>query len=75
MGRMVDGMHDHRSIQYGPTLYRLYGQGLLTLLSQAFALGIACRFALHAKPESHGIYIAEYFFVVLSVRRAFQPFL
>jgi len=30
------------------------------------ALGIACRFGLHVKPDSEGIYIAEYFFVTLS---------
>ncbi|KAI9448037.1 RTA1-like protein [Lactarius indigo] len=31
-----------------------------------FALGIACRFGLHVKPDSKGIYIAEYLFVILS---------
>jgi len=31
-----------------------------------FALGIACRFGLHVKPDSRGIYITEYFFVMLS---------
>lgn len=32
----------------------------------AFALGIATRFGLHTMPESKGIYIVEYLFVVLS---------
>ncbi|EIN10469.1 RTA1-like protein [Punctularia strigosozonata HHB-11173 SS5] len=31
-----------------------------------FAVGLACRFGLHEHPESKGIYIAEYLFVVLS---------
>ncbi|KAF8261380.1 RTA1 like protein-domain-containing protein, partial [Lactarius quietus] len=31
-----------------------------------FALGIACRFGLHVKPDSRRIYIAESFFVILS---------
>ena len=34
----------------------------------AFALGIGMRFGLHSHPDSKGIYIAEYLFVVLSVR-------
>lgn len=33
----------------------------------AFAIGIGTRFGLHAHPESKGIYIVEYLFVVLSV--------
>ena len=41
---------------------------------QAFALGIACRFALHVKPDSRGIYIAEDFFVILSVSLLFEHF-
>jgi hypothetical protein len=40
----------------------------------AFALGIACRFALHVKPDSRGIYIAEDFFVLLSVSPFFGLF-
>jgi hypothetical protein len=36
--------------------------------SLAFALGIATRFGLHSHPESKGLYIVEYLFVVLSVR-------
>lgn len=35
-------------------------------VSAAFAVGLALRFGLHANPESKGIYIAEYLFVVLS---------
>ncbi|KZV81920.1 RTA1-like protein [Exidia glandulosa HHB12029] len=31
-----------------------------------FALGLALRFGLHSQPRSHGLYIAEYLFVVLS---------
>jgi len=31
-----------------------------------FAIGFACRFVLHVKPDSRGIYIAEDFFVILS---------
>lgn len=37
---------------------------VLTFL--AFATGLGLRFGLHAQPESKGIYIAEYLFVVLS---------
>lgn len=33
----------------------------------AFALGLGFRFGLHSQPESKGLYIAEYLFVVLSV--------
>ena len=32
-----------------------------------FALGISIRFALHLHPDSQGLYIVEYLFVVLSV--------
>ena len=32
-----------------------------------FALGISIRFGLHLHPDSQGLYIAEYLFVVLSV--------
>jgi hypothetical protein len=37
------------------------------LIVPAFALGVALRFGLHSHPESKGIYIVEYLFVVLSV--------
>ncbi len=40
----------------------------------AFALGIAFRFGLHVKPDSKGIYIAEYLFVILSVSPLFGHF-
>lgn len=33
----------------------------------AYAIGFGCRFGLHYHPDSEGIYIAEYLFVVLSV--------
>jgi hypothetical protein len=36
----------------------------------AFTLGLATRFGLHKNPQSHGLYIVEYLFVVLSVRLA-----
>lgn len=32
-----------------------------------FALGISIRFGLHLHPDSQGLYIVEYLFVVLSV--------
>ncbi|KAI0254690.1 RTA1 like protein-domain-containing protein [Lactifluus subvellereus] len=38
----------------------------MTIGAYTFALGIACRFALHVKPESKGIYIVEYLFVILA---------
>ncbi|KZV89897.1 hypothetical protein EXIGLDRAFT_136670 [Exidia glandulosa HHB12029] len=31
-----------------------------------FALGLALRFGIHSQPRSHGLYIAEYPFIVLS---------
>ena len=33
-----------------------------------FALGLSIRFGLHLHPQSKGLYIIEYLFVVLSVR-------
>jgi hypothetical protein len=33
----------------------------------AYAIGFGCRFGLHYHPDSEGIYIAEYLFIVLSV--------
>lgn len=33
-----------------------------------FALGLSIRFGLHVHPQSKGLYIIEYLFVVLSVR-------
>ena len=33
----------------------------------AYAVGFGCRFGLHYYPDSEGIYIAEYLFIVLSV--------
>ena len=33
----------------------------------AFSVGLGLRYGLHAHPESKGIYIAEYLFIVLSV--------
>lgn len=47
----------------------LHRQLYIKLIScvEAFALGFACRFGLHVKPDSRGIYIAEDFFVILSV--------
>lgn len=39
----------------------------LALSLAAFAFGIGTRFGLHVHPESKGIYIVEYLFVVLSV--------
>lgn len=37
----------------------------MTIGAYTFALGIACRFGLHVKPDSKGIYIAENLFVIL----------
>ena len=37
------------------------------LVLLAFSLGIGTRFGLHSNPDSQGIYIVEYLFVVLSV--------
>jgi hypothetical protein len=38
-----------------------------SLIRIAFAFGIGTRFGLHIHPESKGLYIVEYLFVVLSV--------
>jgi hypothetical protein len=38
----------------------------MTIGAYTFALGIALRFGLHEQPQSRGLYIAEYLFVVLS---------
>ncbi|KAF9485300.1 RTA1-like protein [Pholiota conissans] len=38
----------------------------MTIGAYFFALGIATRFGLHSNPQSKGIYIVEYLFVVLS---------
>ncbi|KAK0206445.1 RTA1-domain-containing protein [Desarmillaria ectypa] len=38
----------------------------MTIGAYTFAFGIGTRFGLHAHPESKGIYIVEYLFVVLS---------
>ncbi|KAH8091067.1 RTA1-like protein [Cristinia sonorae] len=38
----------------------------MTIACYTFAVGLGLRFGLHAQPESKGIYIAEYLFVVLS---------
>ncbi|KAH9977784.1 RTA1-like protein [Lactifluus volemus] len=38
----------------------------MTIGAYTFALGIAFRFAMHIKPDSQGIYIVEYLFVILS---------
>jgi hypothetical protein len=38
----------------------------MTIGAYCFAVGIGSRFGLHAMPDSKGIYIAEYLFVVLS---------
>ncbi|KAK0191057.1 RTA1-like protein [Armillaria mellea] len=39
---------------------------LMTIGAYTFAFGIGTRFGLHAHPESKGIYVVEYLFVVLS---------
>ena len=33
----------------------------------AYTIGFGCRFGFHYHPDSEGIYIAEYLFIVLSV--------
>jgi hypothetical protein len=38
----------------------------MTIGLYCFAIGIGCRFGLHYQPQSKGIYIVEYLFVVLS---------
>jgi len=38
----------------------------MTIGAYCFAAGFGCRFGLHSHPESKGIYIAEYLFIVLS---------
>ncbi|KAI0268259.1 RTA1 like protein-domain-containing protein [Gloeopeniophorella convolvens] len=38
----------------------------MTIGAYTFALGIGCRFGLHVQPESQGIYIVEYLFIILS---------
>ncbi|TCD68518.1 hypothetical protein EIP91_010574 [Steccherinum ochraceum] len=49
-------------------LWRKGGRFMLSMIiaCYTFAIGLALRFGLHAQPESKGIYIAEYLFVVLS---------
>ena len=39
----------------------------ITYIFPVFALGISIRFGLHLHPDSQGLYIVEYLFVVLSV--------
>lgn len=51
-------------IQYAPSLSQ-YHFPLISPFT-AFCVGLGLRFGLHAQPESKGIYIAEYLFVVLS---------
>lgn len=48
--------------------WRIGGKFMLAMVVAAytFSVGIGLRFGLHAQPESKGIYIAEYLFVVLS---------
>ncbi|EJD44764.1 RTA1-domain-containing protein [Auricularia subglabra TFB-10046 SS5] len=38
----------------------------MTIGCFTFAIGLATRYGLHAQPRNHGIYIAQYLFVVLS---------
>jgi preprotein translocase subunit SecG len=38
----------------------------MTIGAFTFTLGLATRFGLHKNPQSHGLYIVEYLFVVLS---------
>ena len=40
----------------------------------AYAIGFGCWFGLHYHPDSEGIYIAEYMFIVLSVCPFMPPF-
>ncbi|KAL0949497.1 hypothetical protein HGRIS_009551 [Hohenbuehelia grisea] len=49
-------------------VYKDGGKYMLSLVigCYTFALGLAFRFGLHVQPRSHGIYIAQYLFVVLS---------
>ena len=70
MGSVVDALPGHRRIQYISSLASEHRQWGITRLTfhPAFALGIGMRFGLHSHPDSKGIYIAEYLFVVLSVR-------
>lgn len=44
-------------------LYRIVGLAYIPV----FALGISIRFGLHLHPDSLGLYIVEYLFVVLTV--------
>lgn len=71
MGCMVDGVHGYRGVQYELIPPSPSPNGANFSL-QAFALGIGFRFGLHIKPESSGLYIVEYLFVILSVRFTFS---
>lgn len=62
--RAIHALHGHRLLQYVPSLSAF--PSLLTPPSPAFAVGLALRFGLHSNPDSKGIYITEYLFVVLS---------
>ena len=64
MGCMTIGAYSMNSVQY-------HNRGV-DVFPQAFALGIGFRLGLHVDPDSKGLYISEYLFVILSVRFVFQ---
>ncbi|CAL1712149.1 unnamed protein product [Somion occarium] len=49
-------------------MWKIGGKYMTTLVIAecAFCIGFGFRFALHSNPESKGIYIAEYLFIILS---------
>ena len=61
---MTIGAYSMNSVQY-------HNSGV-DVFPQAFALGIGFRLGLHVDPDSKGLYISEYLFVILSVRLVFQ---
>ena len=69
---VLNGVHDNRGVQYefGP-IVESWPRGV-DVLPQAFALGMGFRFGLHGNPDSKGLYILEYLFVIRSVRFTFQ---
>ena len=65
VGREMDDVNDDRRLLWvkSNTLYLI----VVTTHIPVFALGISIRFGLHLHPDSQGLYIVEYLFVVLSV--------
>jgi hypothetical protein len=64
--RQVDAIDGHWGVWY--VIQLVFSSSVLHTFTTAFAFGLSIRFGLHSQPESKGLYILEYLFVVLSVR-------